>query len=164
MRTLLLALIGLLPAAAATLAHDRSVGDITVEHAWARPSRTTNGAVYMVLKNAGGETDRLTGIAAGDVAASSGLHVTAVDAQGVATMRPVQAIDLPPGGEARLTPGGLHIMLLDLKAPLDEGEGFPLTLTFEKAGTVEVDVAVESKPSHGAEAGAAAHEHGHTNP
>ena len=161
MRTLLLALIGMVPAAA-ILAHDSSVGDITVEHAWARPSRTANGAVYMVLKNAGSEADRLIGITAGDVAASSELHVTAVDAQGVATMRPVQAVELPPGGEARLAPGGLHIMLLDLEAPLAEGQGFPLTLTFEKAGTLEVDVAVESSPSHGAEA--ASHEHGHTNP
>jgi len=62
----------------------------------------------------------------------------------------VQGVDLPPGGHAQLAPGGLHVMLVGLHDPLVVGKGFPLTLNFEKAGSVTVEVEVEKKPSHGA--------------
>jgi copper(I)-binding protein len=137
-------------------AHESTVGAITIEHAWARPSTSGNGAVYMVLQNKGTSPDRL--IAASSKAAKSAeLDTSTVDAQGVARMRPVQAVEIPAGGEAKLTPSGTHIMLVRLAGPLKEGHGFPLTLSFEKAGTVTVDVAVERKPSHGQ--GAGEHEH-----
>jgi copper(I)-binding protein len=58
-------------------------------------------------------------------------------------MRPVEAIEVTPGAPIVLQPGGLHVMLIGLKAPLKEGERFPLTLTFERAGTIEVEVVVE---------------------
>jgi hypothetical protein len=57
-------------------------------------------------------------------------------------MRPVVAVEIAPGEPAVLQPGGLHMMMLDLKAPLKDGESFPLTLTFEKAGKVTVSVDV----------------------
>ena len=50
-------------------------------------------------------------------------------------MRQVDAVPLPAGQAVTLSPGGYHIMLVDLKAPLVAGQSFPLTLTFEKAGT-----------------------------
>ncbi len=57
---------------------------------------------------------------------------------------PLRTIDVPAGAKVALQPGGLHVMLLDLKQPLAVGEKIPLTLTFERAGTIEVTVNVES--------------------
>src|SRR3546814_7663300 len=57
-------------------------------------------------------------------------------------MRPVDGVPLPAGGMAELQPGGYHVMLIGLKHPLKQGEHFPLTLTFEKAGTVTIEVPV----------------------
>jgi len=55
----------------------------------------------------------------------------------------VSAIDVKPRGQMMLKPGGLHVMLIGLKQPLKVGESFPLTLTFEKAGKLDVTVTVE---------------------
>jgi len=59
-------------------------------------------------------------------------------------MRPVEKIQVAPGEPTVLKPGGLHVMLIGLEAPLKEGESFPLTLTFQQAGKTEVTVSVES--------------------
>jgi copper(I)-binding protein len=69
-------------------------------------------------------------------------------------MRPVEAIDIAPGQRIALKPGGFHLMLMGLAAPLAEGDSFPVTLTFEKAGSVEVEVKVAAAGSmHGEHAG-----------
>ena len=65
-----------------------------------------------------------------------------MDSNGVMKMRPVEAIELAPGSEVELAPGGNHIMLMGLAAPLQEATTFPLTLRFEHAGEVTVEVAV----------------------
>ena len=65
--------------------------------------------------------------------------------KGVMTMRPVQGgLSIPPGRSITLAPGGLHIMLMELKAPFKEGDKVPLTLQFEKAGTVDVMLDVQA--------------------
>ena len=64
-------------------------------------------------------------------------------------MRPVSAIDFKSGGQTTLTPGGFHVMLIGLKQSLKEGERFPFTLTFEKAGKLDVSVKVEKAGSMG---------------
>jgi hypothetical protein len=162
LRTLLLtslAAAGLLVAQAAP-AHEFTVGSITVEHPWARPAATANGAAYFGLTNHGAAPDRLVGVAS-PAARTAEMHATTVDAQGIATMRRVQAVDLPAGGGAVFAPGGLHLMLVDLARPLAAGASFPLTLTFERAGAVTVEVEVAAKPSHGASAGGGGHhQHG----
>ena len=58
--------------------------------------------------------------------------------------RAVAGVDVTPGDRLVLKPGGYHVMLIDLKRPLQAGESFPLTLDFEKSGTIEVNVVVES--------------------
>jgi hypothetical protein len=73
----------------------------------------------------------------------------------VMKMRPVTGVDIPAGQPVSLAPGGLHIMLMGLKKPLKAGEKFPLTLTFDKAGTRTVDVAVEKVGGTGPAAGSA---------
>ena len=146
-------------------AHEFKAGEITIEHPWARPAASGNSAAYLELANAGSAPDRLLG-ASTPVAASAELHTSMIDANGVASMRPVQGVDIPAGGTAKLAAGGLHIMLTQLRQPLQVGQSFPLTLNFEHAGMVTVEVVVERKPSHaGADADSgAATTHQHTMP
>lgn len=130
-----------LAAIGAVQAHEFKVGDLTIDHPWARATAASqaNGAAYLVVDN-DGEPDRILG-ATSPAAARVELH-THIDDNGVMRMRQVEAIDLP-AGETSLAPGGLHIMLFELGAPLVEGESFPLILTLEQAGDVEVEVKVE---------------------
>ena len=113
MRTILLATAAMLLLGGPADAHEFKAGSITVEHPWARPAAKGNGAAYFVLDNAGPTADRLIGVSS-DIARSVEMHTSAVDAQGVASMRPVQGVDLPPGGQAQFAPGGLHVMLVGL--------------------------------------------------
>ena len=100
-----------------------------------------------------GAADRLISAAA-PISAKTELH-THINDNGVMRMRKIPAIDLPAGETVTLKPGGLHVMFMGLKAPLQEGGSFPLTLTFEKAGTVTVQVSVKKAGamSHGKKMG-----------
>jgi periplasmic copper chaperone A len=71
------------------------------------------------------------------------IHEMAMEG-GVMKMRAVKGIDLPPGVKVQLKPGGYHVMLESLKQPLKAGEVIPLTLTFEKAGSIDIKVGVEA--------------------
>lgn len=130
-----------LPAAA----HEYKLGDLEIIHPWARASagEAKNGAVYVEIVNNGATADRLIG-AATTAAAHAELHMH-VSENGIMKMRPVDGgIDVAPGAHVVLKPGGFHVMLMGLAAPLQEGSSFPITLTFEKAGTIEVSVSVAS--------------------
>ncbi len=139
--------------AAPASAQDYEVGDLRVDRPWARatPGRVPNGAVYLTLTNQGATPDRLVG-ASSPAAKHAGLHTHSMEA-GIMKMRPVKAIEVVPGSPTVLAPGGLHIMLMGLAAPLKEGARFPVTLTFERAGSLEIEVTVEKlgamQPSHG---------------
>jgi copper(I)-binding protein len=74
-------------------------------------------------------------------------------------MRPVAGIDIPAGGEVALGSGGYHVMLIDLARPLAAGDKVPLTLTFERAGTVDIVADVESAAARGAATRSAGHGH-----
>lgn len=128
--------------AAGAMAGDAKVGEITVSEPWARASAgpARAGAAFMTLNNAGATDDRLTGVSAG-VSDKAELH-THIREGDIMRMRPVEAIDVPAGGVAMLQPGGDHVMFMGLHEPLKEGETFPLTLIFEKAGEVTVEVMV----------------------
>lgn len=151
-----LAALTLTLAAAITLARgaEDKPGKLAVLGAWARatPPGATVGAGYMTIENRGGEPDRLLS-AASPIAGSVELHET-VRTGDVATMRPVANPTVPPGGALAMAPGGAHLMLMDLTAPLQPGQSVPLTLTFEKAGAI--DVSMEVLPI-----GAAGPEHTH---
>ena len=101
----------------------------------------TPAAAYMVIKNNGSKSDRLLGITA-DFAQQAMLHQSVVDANGVASMKMVMAIDLPAGGQIVLQQGGYHLMLMGLKAGLKAGDTVTLVLQFEQAGTVKVSTQV----------------------
>ena len=115
-------------------------GGIEIKDAWARatPGGAQTGAAYLTLLSPTG--DRLTGVTS-PAAEKAELHQMTNDG-GIMKMREVTAIDLPPGTSVSLKPGGLHVMLMGLKHPLQPGQSVPMTLQFEKSGTREVDVAV----------------------
>lgn len=119
---------------------------VDIDHPWARPTAATapTGAAYMVIRSA--TDDRLVA-AVSPVAETTQLHVETTE-NGIMKMRQVDGIDLRAGRDTVLAPGGFHVMLLHLKAPLVEGTSFPLTLTFQKAGRMDVTVRVE-RPAAG---------------
>ena len=125
-----------------------AVGDLVVENPWARESVTRTGAAYLTVRNGGAADDRLIGVAS-EVADRAELHGSEMQ-DGVMRMRPVEAVEVPAHGQAALEPGGLHVMLIGLKAPLEEGGSFALTLTFENAGEVEVVTTIEDIAHGGA--------------
>jgi hypothetical protein len=146
-----LVLIGLLAActpasAPASQASAVESSAIEIEKAWSRSTPEMmdgSGIVYMVIKNNGDEPDQLVA-SKSPVAAFAELHETSLDENGVMRMRGVKGgfIEVPAHGTAALSPAGLHVMLVDLKSPLKTGDSFPLTLKFEKAGEMTINVPV----------------------
>jgi hypothetical protein len=124
-------------------------GGVEITAAWARatPGGAENGSAYLTLLSPGG--DRLTGVTS-PVAEKAQLHQMTNDG-GIMRMRDVAALDLPPGQKVTLKPGGLHIMMMGLKHPLQPGQSIPLTLQFDKAGTRAVSVAVDKIGAMGPE-------------
>jgi copper(I)-binding protein len=140
-----LAFAALLIAAAIPAFAQGTGTSIKVEDPYARatPAGARTGAVYMTLDNSAKDADRLTG-ASSDVAAQVQIHEMSV-VNGIMQMREVAGgLPIPAGGSAVLAPGSYHVMLIGLKKPLMAGETFPLTLRFEKAGTISVTVPVKA--------------------
>jgi copper(I)-binding protein len=137
--------IALLAAVAATFlslhpasAHSEKIGNLELTELWARatPPRAPAAGGFLTITNHGGETDRLIAVSS-PVAAIGEIHEMKVE-DGVMTMRPLdRGLEIPANETVVLEPGGYHIMLIDLKAPLVEGEDVPVTLTFETAGSIE---------------------------
>lgn len=126
----------------ATSVAGAGTGGPRVDHAWAHatPGKMRIGAVYFTVESP--TADRLVGVAT-PVAGKAELHA-AMDGNGMMRMHEVKGgVALPAGGKIELKPGGMHVMLMDLKHPLKAGDSFPLTVTFEKAGAREVMVDVE---------------------
>ena len=127
-----------------------AVGDLTVTGPWARASAgmARAGAAFMTIENAGAG-DRLVAASA-DVSARVELHTHIMTTDGVMQMREVEGgIEIDANGQTELAPGGLHVMFIGLEAPFEEGTRFPLTLTFEQAGDVTVEVEVRSPTAGG---------------
>jgi len=122
-------------------------GTVEIKNAWARatPGGAQTAAAYVTLQSTTG--DRLTG-ASTPVAKMAEIHSMSMD-NGVMKMRQVDGIDVPAGQPVTLKPNGYHIMLMGLTQPLKEGQTFPLTLTFAKAGSENVTVTVEKVGSMG---------------
>lgn len=158
-RRALAALIAIAIAGAAA-AQEHRVGTLEIDQPWARatPPAAKTGAVYMEIRNTGAEPDRLVEIRS-PVADRAEVHQTESES-GIVRMRHVPALEIKPDGSALLRPGDIHIMLNGLKGPLQAGTEFPLTLQFERAGPVEIDVRVErSAPAHGPATAPSSHGH-----
>jgi copper(I)-binding protein len=139
-RLIAAAIIAVLALAGAARAAEST---ITVAEAWARatPGKAPNGAAYLTVTNSGTAPDTLVG-ASSPVAAKTELHEDKEE-NGIMKMRPVAALTVAAGQSITMKPGAYHLMLTGLKEPLKQGASFPLTLTFEKAGAKEVQVAIE---------------------
>jgi copper(I)-binding protein len=151
MKTILLAAILALIANVAS-AHEYKAGSIEIKHPWARatPKGATVAGGYMKLINTGTAPDRLVGGTNAN-AEKFEIHKMSMD-NGVMKMRPLpNGIEIKPGETVEFTPGSYHLMFVGLKQPFEKGKRVKGTLQFEKAGTVEVEYAVEAiggTPSH----------------
>lgn len=149
MKQLLLAAALSLATSAAFACETVTVGDLTIEHAWSKVTIGAGrpGVFYVSIRNAGGTDDALVGIST-PAAGMPMLHETVVK-DGIASMPHAMSIPVPAGQGVQLAPGGYHGMLMGLTAALKEGDSFPVTLSFEKAGEVTVNVDVLSLRSEG---------------
>jgi periplasmic copper chaperone A len=144
--------------ATGALAHDYKAGAIEIDHPWSRatPRGASVAAGYLKLTNTGATPDRLvaaTSTAAGRVE----IHEMAMD-NGVMKMRPLKdGVELKPGETVEFKSGSYHLMMFDLKQQLQQGQRIKGTLTFEKAGPVDVEYVVEG--IGGAPAMAPMHDH-----
>jgi len=147
----LLSILVFLCALSTAAAQNTKIGDLLIASPWARatPGAAPTGAVYLRIENHGAGGEKLIAVAT-PVADSAMLHTNMMN-NGVAQMRPVDGIEVAAGATAELKPGGFHIMLMGLHQPLRKSDVFPLTLTFEHAGKVEVQVHVGSVGATGPE-------------
>lgn len=130
-----------------------ALADIEIKDPYARSSGPTAkaGAAFMVIENTGAEDDRLIG-ASSDIAVRVELHTHKDMGEGVMRMMEVEeGFAVPAGGTHMLQRGGDHVMFMGLNGPMEQGATVAVTLTFEKAGemVVEIPVDLERKPMHG---------------
>lgn len=121
-------------------AHEIKVGDLVIGHPWARqsPMGADVAAGFMTITNTGKEEDRLVKATA-SITSTVQLHEMKMEGDVMKMSEVPGGIVIPPGATVELKPKSLHVMFMDLKAPVKEGETITGTLTFEKAGTVDVD-------------------------
>jgi copper(I)-binding protein len=127
--------------------------DIMVDDAYARASAMSSktGAAFMMIHNHGTTDDRLIG-AASPAAKMVQLHTHEEDANGVMKMMHVEeGFALPADGMIKMQRGGHHVMFMGITEPFEQGDMIPVTLTFETAGEMEIEVPVdlERQPMHG---------------
>ncbi|MCO6414682.1 copper chaperone PCu(A)C [Siccirubricoccus sp. KC 17139] len=136
-------------------ARAQQAGGITISAPWSRAAgRGGTGAGFLTIANAGSAPDRLVS-ASSPLARATEIH-THVREGDVMRMRAVPAIEIPAGGSVTLQPGGFHLMLIGLSRAVEAGESLPVTLVFERAGPVQVALAVQSAGARGPGMG-----HGH---
>lgn len=143
MRSILAAALALaLPLPA--LSHDYRAGTLSIAHPTTpgAPPTAHTAAGYLSLTNEGDEADFL--VAVESHLPSASVHRSEV-VDGIATMSPVDRVEIPAGETVTLEPGGLHVMFMGLDAPLAAEGGLSATLVFERAGPVEVTFRVESR-------------------
>jgi periplasmic copper chaperone A len=144
MKKSIIALASLIALAGVGHATDYKVGAIEVDNPWSRavPKGASVAAGYMTIKNNGDTPDRLVG-GTTPVAGKFEIHQMTMN-NGVMQMRPVaDGILIKPGETVALKPESFHIMMMNLKQPIEKDKPFPASLNFEKAGTVQVEFAVE---------------------
>jgi hypothetical protein len=115
------------------------VGDLVVTAPWSRatPKGAKIGAGYLTIQNNGTAPDKLVSVET-DVAGKADIHEMSMK-DGVMHMRPLTGgVTIAPGKSVALSPSGFHLMLTDLKKPLEQGQSFEATLHFEKAGPLKV--------------------------
>ena len=125
---------------------------IVIEKPWARASIGTSrpGGAYLIVRNEGSEAISLVGLHT-EIAGMPSIHETRTNLDGISSMAPADDILIPAGGMIALEPGGYHVMLMKLKAPLVKGETFMMTLLFSDGTEIETNVPVLGIGSRGPE-------------
>ena len=124
---------------------DYKLGAIEIGQPWTRatPPTAESGGGYLVLKNTGTTPDRLIAVKS-PAADKVEIHEMKMDGN-IMRMREVEkGIEIPPGATVELKPGGFHVMFMGLRAPFAKDAKVPLTLVFEKAGSIDVDLMVQA--------------------
>ncbi|WP_374338917.1 copper chaperone PCu(A)C [Leeia sp.] len=141
---------GLLLASTLLHAHQFAAGKLLIVHPWAKPTvpGSMAGAIYFDIRNSG-EADTLVAVSSPALAEQVEMH-NHINDNGVMRMRQVPNVPITANAQAHFKPHGLHVMLMGLKQPLKLGDKLPLTLRFQKAGEVKVEVVVqaEDEPAH----------------
>ena len=135
---------------ASSQAQEVKAGDLVIAQAWSRatPGGAKIAGGYLTIENKGAAPDRLIAVSGG-IAGKVEIHEMAMN-NGVMTMRPLErGLEIEPGKTVKLAPGGYHLMLMELKNPLKQGEKVPLELRFEKAGRVAVSLDVQGVGAQG---------------
>jgi copper(I)-binding protein len=155
----------LLAVAAPASADDYKLGPLQISAPWTRatPKGAPVGVGYMKITNTGTTPDRLIE-GSSNVADRFEVHQMSMD-NGVMKMRPVMGgLEIKPGETVELKPGGLHVMFVGLKKPLQAGERVKGTLTFEKAGKIDLEypvVPLGAQSAGGGDSAPGAMQHGH---
>ena len=115
---------------------------IDIQDAWARPGyQGDNSAVYFKINNPTDQGDGLIG-ADSDIAGATEIHLSKMDESGTMKMERQELVGIPAKSSTELSPGGLHIMLVNLVKDLSTGDTFPLTLEFQRVGEIIIEVEV----------------------
>jgi copper(I)-binding protein len=135
------------------VAHDYKLGTLEISHPWTRatPATAQTGGGFLTITNKGTTADRLIA-ARSTVSDKVEVHEMKMDGN-VMRMRELEkGLEIPAGATVMLKPGGYHIMFMGLKAPLAKDAKVPVTLVFEKAGSIDIQLDVEalgaSAPKH----------------
>ena len=142
-RLALAALVAILALPAFAL--DYKLGAIEIGHPWSRatPPTAESGGGFLAITNTGTTPDRLIAVKS-PAADKVEIHEMKMDGN-IMRMREVErGIEIPPGATVELKPGGFHVMFMGLKAPFAKEAKVPLTLVFEKAGSIDVDLMVQA--------------------
>jgi copper(I)-binding protein len=137
----------LLPACFAH-AHEYKAGELEIAHPWSQelPPNAPTVAAYFVIHNGGKTDDRLLSVDS-PIAPEAQLHEHVMQGD-LMKMQQVPSVEIPAGGNVTFAPMAYHVMLLNPtdRSLLSDGKRFPLTMHFEKAGDVTVEVSVQKKP------------------
>lgn len=159
MRMLSLVLTAFLAFSAAGFAHEYQAGDIHIGHPWTRatPSSAPTAGGYLTLRNDGDTGDRILG---GSSPLAERVEIHSMEMENdVMKMRKLEdGLVVPAGETVELAPGGIHLMLIGLTEGVEEGDRVPVTLEFEKAGSVDVELAAEALGAPEGDAHGEAHE------
>jgi copper(I)-binding protein len=148
LRTLILSIAFICAAPSLSFAQDAKVGNIAINGAYTRATVAGQAAAggYMKITSSGAADQLIS--ASSPVSAEVQLHTMKMDGN-VMQMREVKQIEVPANGAVDLKPGGLHLMFMNIKAPLKAGDMVPVKLRFAKAGEVEVKMPVNAPGGHG---------------
>jgi copper(I)-binding protein len=138
-------------AASSASAHEYKLGSLVIDHPWSRatPKGAAVAGGYMKITNTGTTPDRLTG-GATEAAKKFEIHEMKMDGAVMKMRELPNGVEIPPGATVELKPGSYHIMMTTLAKPFAKGDRVKASLTFEKAGKVDIEFAVDAAGGSGA--------------